>query len=95
MTKVIAPCMVEGEPRILDTDLATRLGFDRPRDIRKLTKRWEAEPGHMGQRATVVRRSENSGLMTSPLSASLCRLNHPLTKHIENVFVSKPLRKDI
>ncbi|MBS1029446.1 phage antirepressor KilAC domain-containing protein [Gluconobacter albidus] len=47
--------MHDGELRVLDTDLATRLGFDRPRDIRKLIKRYEAELGKMGTCATVAR----------------------------------------
>ncbi|MEW9272409.1 phage antirepressor KilAC domain-containing protein [Gluconobacter oxydans] len=60
-SNVIAPAMHDGELRILDTDLATRLGFDRPRDIRKLIKRYEAELGRMGRCATVARRPESGG----------------------------------
>ena len=54
-TTLIAPAMHDGELRILDTDLATRLGFDRPRDIRKLIKRYEVELTKMGTCATVAR----------------------------------------
>ncbi|GBQ46526.1 hypothetical protein [Komagataeibacter europaeus] len=36
---LITPSMVEGELRILDTDLATRLGFADPRMVRKLIVR--------------------------------------------------------
>lgn len=38
-TNLITPSMHEGELRILDTDLAMRLGFDRPRKIRELIAR--------------------------------------------------------
>lgn len=61
MSDLITPAMHDGELRILDTDLATRLGFDRPRDIRKLIKRYEAELGRMGRCATVARRPESGG----------------------------------
>jgi hypothetical protein len=30
---------VDGEPRVFDLTLAERLGFEQPRDIRKLVKR--------------------------------------------------------
>ncbi|MFT9364823.1 MAG: phage antirepressor KilAC domain-containing protein [Gluconobacter sp.] len=60
-TTLIAPAMRDGELRILDTDLATRLGFDRPRDIRKLIKRYEAELGKMGVCATVALTSGEAG----------------------------------
>lgn len=60
-SNVIAPAMHDGELRILDTDLAARLGFDRPRDIRKLIKRYEAELGRMGRCATVARRPQSGG----------------------------------
>ena len=33
---------VDGEPRILDIDLARSLGFDRPRDIRKIIAQYKA-----------------------------------------------------
>jgi predicted DNA-binding transcriptional regulator AlpA len=49
----IAP--IEGEPRIRDIDLATRLGFDRPRDIRKLIERHGDALDALGPRATVAR----------------------------------------
>jgi len=38
-SNVIAPAMHDGELRILDTDLATRLGFAKPTKIRDLIKR--------------------------------------------------------
>ncbi|MCP1274816.1 phage antirepressor KilAC domain-containing protein [Gluconobacter albidus] len=60
-SNVIVPAMHDGELRILDTDLAARLGFDRPRDIRKLIKRYEAELCRMGRCATVARRPETGG----------------------------------
>jgi hypothetical protein len=34
---------VEGEPRARDVDIAERLGFERPRDVRKLIERNAAE----------------------------------------------------
>ena len=46
---------VEGEARILDTDLATRLGFDRPRKIRDLIKRYHPDLLKMGPCPTVER----------------------------------------
>ena len=46
---------VEGEPRILDTDLAKRLGFSNPIDIRKLVRRHEASLAEFGTVATVAR----------------------------------------
>ncbi|WP_052750048.1 hypothetical protein [Gluconobacter oxydans] len=60
-SNVIAPAMHDGELRILDADLAMRLGFDRPRDIRKLIKRYEAELGEMGVCATVALTSGEAG----------------------------------
>jgi len=36
---LLTPALIDGEFRILDTDLAKRLGFERPRDIRKLITR--------------------------------------------------------
>ena len=46
---------IDGEPRVRDVDLATRLGFDRPRKIRDLIKRYSAELDRMGPRPTVGR----------------------------------------
>ncbi|MCB4862399.1 Rha family transcriptional regulator [Sphingobium sp. PNB] len=49
MTEVLlTPALIDGEFRILDTDLAKRLGFERPRDIRKLITRWKPELERMG-----------------------------------------------
>lgn len=45
---LITPTLLEGEFRVLDTDLAERLGFERPRDIRKLITRWKAELERLG-----------------------------------------------
>lgn len=52
---IITPEMHEGELRILDTDLAVRLGFSQPRDIRKIIKRYLPELDKLGPRATVAR----------------------------------------
>jgi len=49
----INPQMHEGELRILDTELAVRLGFERPRKIRDLIKRWQAEISRLGVCPTV------------------------------------------
>lgn len=46
---------VEGEPRIRDLDLAARLGFDRPRKIRDLIKRYHASLLRMGPCPTLGR----------------------------------------
>jgi len=47
----------EGEPRIRDLDLGERLGFDRPRDVRKLVARMvdAGKLNDVDQRATVAR----------------------------------------
>lgn len=45
----------EGEPRVYDLDLAARLRFGRPRDIRKLIERHLAALDQLGPRATVAR----------------------------------------
>lgn len=60
-TNSINPAIHNGELRILDTDLATRLGFERARDIRKIIRRYEAELTQMGRCATVARRPEAGG----------------------------------
>ncbi|MBS1021876.1 Rha family transcriptional regulator [Gluconobacter cerinus] len=57
----ILPAMHDGELRILDTDLATRLGFDRPRNIRNLIKRYEANLAKMGVCCTVEQTSGEAG----------------------------------
>jgi len=46
---------INGEPRVHDLHLAERLGFDRPRDIRKIIKRNEAKLLNFGGCATVAR----------------------------------------
>lgn len=46
---------INGEPRIQDLHLANQLGFDRPRDIRKIIKRNEAKLLSFGGCATVAR----------------------------------------
>lgn len=57
---------IEGEPRILDTDLAVKLGFADPAMIRKLIKRRLPELGRLGIISTV---SENAGKRGRPSSA--------------------------
>ena len=61
MHTLIDPKMMQGELRILDTDLAERLGFERPRDIRKLIKRYEFDLAKMGVCATVAQTSGEAG----------------------------------
>lgn len=51
---------INGEPRIRDLDLAVRLGFSQPRDIRKLIKRNEAKLLTFGGCATVARLVEGN-----------------------------------
>ena len=51
----------DGEPRILDIDLAARLGFVNPRMIRKLIKRHEESLQLLGPRSTVEHRPERGG----------------------------------
>ena len=47
--------VLNGEPRVYDITLGERLGFDRPRDIRKIIKRNEAKLLTFGGCATVAR----------------------------------------
>lgn len=61
ITSAITPHMRDGEARILDTDLAVRLAFDRPRDIRKLIKRYEVDLSKIGVCATVALTSGEAG----------------------------------
>ncbi|MEH3109003.1 MAG: hypothetical protein PGN22_02730 [Agrobacterium cavarae] len=53
--------LIENEPRALDLDLAKRLGFSRPRDIRKLIERNLPELQRFGVCATVARTSSAKG----------------------------------
>lgn len=52
---------INGEPRILDIDLAEKLGFDRPADIRKLIKRYEEKLNKFSILATVAKIHEGAG----------------------------------
>ncbi len=52
---------VDGEPRARDLDIAERLGFDRPRDIRKLIERNLPEIESFGVCATVARTPAERG----------------------------------
>ena len=60
-TITLAPVVVEGEPRIRDVDLAARLGFSIPVDIRKLIRRHEDDLGRLGVLATVAKTSTDAG----------------------------------
>jgi phage antirepressor YoqD-like protein len=51
----LTPEPIEGELRIRDQDLASRLGFERPRKIRDMIKRWMLELERMGPCPTVGR----------------------------------------
>lgn len=62
---IINPQIIQNELRIRDLDLAQRLGFDRPRDIRKIIKRYGDELGKLGRCATVARRPERGGTPTT------------------------------
>lgn len=55
------PLLLEGEFRVLDTDLAERLGFERPRDIRKLITRWLGELQQLGVCAAMAQTSGAKG----------------------------------
>lgn len=57
----VALSEIEGEPRVRDLDLADRLGFDRPRDIRKLVERNMLEIRDFGVCATVAQTSGARG----------------------------------
>lgn len=46
---------IDGEPRVHDLALAEKLGFDQPRDIRKLIKRNRTKLEALGPCATVAR----------------------------------------
>lgn len=52
---------IKGEPRARDLDIAERLGFDRPRDIRKLIERNASELATFGVCATVAQTSGARG----------------------------------
>ena len=52
---------INGEPRVHDLALAERLGFDQPRDIRKLIKRNETKLLKFGVCATVAQTSGELG----------------------------------
>ncbi|WP_299444617.1 hypothetical protein [uncultured Rhodospira sp.] len=52
---------VEGEPRILDTDLAVKLGYMNPRNIRTLIKRHMGRVAELGRCCTVKHRPERGG----------------------------------
>jgi phage antirepressor YoqD-like protein len=52
---------INGEPRIQDVLLGKRLGFDRPRDIRKLIERHAEKLKKINHCATVARRPESGG----------------------------------
>ncbi|MBS1091049.1 phage antirepressor KilAC domain-containing protein [Gluconobacter sp. Dm-74] len=54
-SNAIVPAMHDGELRILDTDLATRLGFAKPTKIRDLIKRHVGSLEKMGPLPTVGR----------------------------------------
>lgn len=54
-TGFISPSIHDGELRILDTVLAERLGFDRPRKIRELIRRHLPSIEEMGTCPTVGR----------------------------------------
>ena len=53
----------DGEVRVLDVHIAEMLGFDRPRDIRKLIKRHRALLPEILVRATVARGRNQHGLV--------------------------------
>jgi hypothetical protein len=57
----LAIATVDGEPRVLDIDLARSLCFDRPRDIRKIIARYKANLLKFGICATVAQIHEGAG----------------------------------
>ena len=57
----ITPLLLEGEFRVLDTDLAERLGFAEPRAIRKLITRHRRDLERLGVCATVSQTSGTKG----------------------------------
>jgi len=57
----LTPLLLEGELRVLDTDLAERLEFAEPRAIRKLIGRWKDELSKLGVCATVSQTSGEKG----------------------------------
>ena len=60
-TSLINPVLIENELRILDTELAQRLGFSNPLDIRKLIRRHEESLKQMGVFATVAKTRNPAG----------------------------------
>lgn len=61
MTTALTIQAIEGEPRVLDTDLAVELGYERPRDIRKLVKRHEATLTTQGTVCATVEQTSPQG----------------------------------
>ena len=57
----LAIATVDGEPRILDIDLARSLGFDRPRNIRNIIARYKANLLEFGVCFTVKQIHEGAG----------------------------------
>lgn len=55
--------VADGEPRMRDLDIATKIGLAQPRDIRKLIRRYEksGDLGPVNWRATVARQSTGNG----------------------------------
>lgn len=56
--------------RVLDVELARKLGFSRPRDIRKLIERLtkEGELSGISQRATVARKNLSGNIIETPVT---------------------------
>jgi hypothetical protein len=52
---------MDSEARVRDVDLATNLGFERPRDVRKLIERIMPEIERLGTRATVAQTHGKAG----------------------------------
>ena len=61
MLDVIPLSEIDGEPRVRDIDLAHRLGFERPRDIRKLIERKADDLRELGAARHVARPHHNNG----------------------------------
>lgn len=61
MSNTLSLTVVENEPRILDLQLAERLGFERPLNIRNLIKRNEAKLLSFGVLSTVEKTSGELG----------------------------------
>lgn len=70
---------IEGEPRVVDIALGAALGYERPRDIRKLIDRFNKQLGELGvlrQRGANTPDPEGRGRPTQENLLNLAQINY-------------------